>query len=215
MEATPFSVTFWKPKALSLKDETDLNWSGFDGSARSRCGMKVTQPLFVEQMDTPVGVMLVVTDAEDVLRAVGWHDYEDLMHTLLRRQYRHATFAIEAHPSRSSAARALKAYFDGDLKAVDGLSVVTGGADFQRRVWAALRGIPAGETISYSVLAVRIGQPTAVRAVGHANGANLIDIVVPCHRVVGANRSLTGYGGGLERKRWLLDHERKWQAGSA
>ena len=177
--------------------------------------MKATQTLFVERMDTPIGVMLVVTDAEDALRAVDWHDYEDLMHTLLRQQYRHATFAIEARPSRSSAARALGAYFAGDVKAIEGLSVVMGGTEFQRRVWVALRAIPAGETISYGVLAARIGQPTAVRAVGHANGANLIDIVVPCHRVVGANRSLTGYGGGLERKGWLLDHERKWQVGSA
>ena len=90
------------------------------------------------------------------------------------------------------------------MKAIEGLSVVMRATEFQRRVWAALRAIPAGETISYGV-----------RAVGHANGANLIDIVVPCHRVVGTNCSLTGYGGGLERKRWLLDHERKWQVGSA
>jgi methylated-DNA-[protein]-cysteine S-methyltransferase len=147
--------------------------------------------------------------------SVDWHDYEDLMHTLLQRQYRHAAFAIEVHPSQSSAVRALGAYFAGDVKAIEGLSVVMGGIEFQRRVWAALRDIPAGETISYGVLAARIGRPTAVRAVGHANGANLIDIVVPCHRVVGANRSLSGYGGGLERKCWLLDHERKWQGGSA
>lgn len=177
--------------------------------------MKATQTLLVERMETPVGLMLVVTDAENALRAVDWHDYEDLMRTLLRRQYPHAAFTIEPHPSRSSAARALTAYFDGDVEAIEGLSVAMGGTDFQRRVWAALRDIPAGGTISYGVLAERIGQPTAVRAVGHANGANLIDIVVPCHRVVGANRSLTGYGGGLERKRWLLDHERKWLAGSA
>ena len=177
--------------------------------------MKITQTLLVERTDTPVGLMLVVTDAEGALRAVDWHDYEDLMHTLLRRQYRHSAFTTEPHPSRSSAARALAAYFDGDVKAIDGLSVAMGGTDLQRRVWSALRDIPAGETISYGVLAARIGQPTAVRAVGHANGANLIDLVVPCHRVVGANRSLTGYGGGLERKRWLLDHERKWLTGSA
>lgn len=85
------------------------------------------QTLFVERIDTPVGVMLVVTDAEDTLRAVDWHDYEDLMHTLLRRQYRHATFAMEVHPSQSSAARAPRAYFAGDVKAIEELSVVIGG----------------------------------------------------------------------------------------
>lgn len=177
--------------------------------------MRAAQTLFIERMTTPVGVMLVVTDAEDALRAVDWHDYEELMHTLLRRQYRQLTFTTEAHPSRSSAAHALEAYFGGDVQAINALSVVTGGTDFQKRVWAALREIPAGETISYSALAARIGQPTAVRAVGHANGANLVDIVLPCHRVVGMNRALTGYAGGLERKHWLLDHERQWQARAA
>lgn len=175
--------------------------------------MKGTGTLFVERMDTPVGLMLVVTDAEDVLRAVDWHDHAELMHTLLRRQYRNTAFAIADRPGPSTAARALREYFDGEVTAIDRLSVTMGGTDFQRRVWTALRDIPAGETINYGMLAARIGQPTALRAVGHANGANVIDIVVPCHRVVGANGSLTGYGGGLERKRWLLDHERKWRTG--
>ena len=85
----------------------------------------------------------------------------------------------------------------------------TAGTDFQREVWRALRGIPCGTTLSYGELARRIGRPNAVRAVGLANGANPIGVVVPCHRVIGSNGSLTGYGGGIERKRWLLDHERQ------
>ena len=104
--------------------------------------------------------------------------------------------------------RALSAaYFKGDLTAIDGLKVANGGTDFQRAVWKALRAIPAGGTITYGALAARLGRPKAARAVGLANGANPIAIVVPCHRVVGADGSLTGYGGGMARKQWLLAHE--------
>jgi methylated-DNA-[protein]-cysteine S-methyltransferase len=85
--------------------------------------------------------------------------------------------------------------------------VATGGTPFQRLVWAALREIAAGRTLSYAALAGRIGRPTAIRAVGLANGANPVGVVVPCHRVVGSDSTLTGYGGGLARKRWLLEHE--------
>jgi len=102
----------------------------------------------------------------------------------------------------------LGAYFAGDLHALDGLAVNAGGTPFQRRVWTALREIPPGETISYQTLARRIGAPAAVRAVGAANGANPVGIVVPCHRVIGADGRLAGYAGGVERKRWLLAHER-------
>ncbi len=111
--------------------------------------------------------------------------------------------------SEDSAAHiaALRAYFAGDLTAIDNLPVETAGTLFQRLVWRALREIPCGQTISYAQLAQRIGRPAAARAVGLANGANPVSIVVPCHRVIGASGSLTGYGGGLERKRWLLTHE--------
>jgi methylated-DNA-[protein]-cysteine S-methyltransferase len=101
----------------------------------------------------------------------------------------------------------MEAYFAGNRAALDDLQTATNGTPFQRKVWAALRTIEAGETVSYGTLAVRIGQPTAARAVGLANGQNPIAIVVPCHRVIGADASLTGYGGGIERKRWLLAHE--------
>lgn len=100
----------------------------------------------------------------------------------------------------------LAAYFAGELRDFD-LPLAARGTPFQQRVWRALCDIPYGETISYGELARRIGQPAAARAAGLANGRNPISIVVPCHRVIGANGSLTGYGGGLERKRWLLAHE--------
>jgi methylated-DNA-[protein]-cysteine S-methyltransferase len=102
----------------------------------------------------------------------------------------------------------LAAYFAGDLHAFDGVALDAGGTPFQQRVWAALREIPAGETISYLTLARRIGDPTAARAVGAANGSNPIAIVVPCHRVIASDGRLSGYAGGVHRKRWLLDHER-------
>jgi methylated-DNA-[protein]-cysteine S-methyltransferase len=103
--------------------------------------------------------------------------------------------------------RAVEAYFGGDLTAFDAVVVKTGGTVFQQAVWAALRAIPAGETRSYGQLAAAIGSPRAVRAVGLANGSNPVGVIVPCHRVIGANGTLTGYAGGLERKRWLLAHE--------
>jgi methylated-DNA-[protein]-cysteine S-methyltransferase len=106
----------------------------------------------------------------------------------------------------------LQAFFSGDISAIAGIPVETGGTTFQRDVWAALRQIPAGETWSYGQLARHIGRPAAVRAVGAANGANPIGVVVPCHRVIGANGSLTGYGGGIDRKEWLLNHERTARA---
>jgi methylated-DNA-[protein]-cysteine S-methyltransferase len=112
----------------------------------------------------------------------------------------------------SAITGALEAYFAGDLRAIDALEVDPVGTPFQRRVWAALRTIPAGTTWSYAELARFVGQPTATRAVGAANGRNPIALVVPCHRVIASDGTLGGYGGGLEMKRWLLRHERSWPA---
>lgn len=168
------------------------------------------QPFMLERVPTPLGLMLVLTDDQQRLRAVDWQDFESRMHTLLRRQYGKDAVTVRDATGASPASRALQAYFDGDIAAIDGVPVATGGTDFQRQVWRALRGIAGGAPISYGRLAERILRPTAVRAVGLANGSNPIGIVVPCHRVVGANASLTGYGGGLHRKRWLLEHEQKW-----
>ncbi len=103
--------------------------------------------------------------------------------------------------------RALAAYFAGDLGAIDGIGVDPGGTGFQAAVWSALRAIPAGETKTYGDLATSVDHPGSARAVGGAVGANPIPIVIPCHRVVGSDGRLTGFGGGLERKQWLLRHE--------
>ncbi len=119
-----------------------------------------------------------------------------------------AAVANDAEPVLASAASQLDAYFDGELTSFD-LPLTLDGSGFQRTVWAALQEIPYGETISYGVLATRIGQPSASRAVGLANGRNPVSIVVPCHRVIGADGSLTGYGGGMDRKRFLLALEQR------
>jgi methylated-DNA-[protein]-cysteine S-methyltransferase len=118
-------------------------------------------------------------------------------------------FATPARVTADARAvtRLLDAYFAGECGALDAIAVDTGGSAFQQAVWAALRRIPVGSTTSYGELARAIGAPTAVRAVGAANGANPISLIVPCHRVIGADGRLVGYGGGLDRKRWLLAHE--------
>ena len=169
-----------------------------------------TQAFFLERVPTPIGLMLVLSDEQQRLRAVDWEDYESRMHLLLRRQYRNQAVELHDAAQASPGRRALLDYFDGDVRAIDTLDVATGGTDFQREVWRALRGVSGGQSVSYGALAQRIARPAAVRAVGAANGANPIGIVVPCHRGVGADASLTGYGGGLHRKRWLLDHEQRW-----
>ena len=165
------------------------------------------QAFSVEQIDTPTGCILVVTDDDGCLRAVDWEDHEQRLHQLLQRQYGADAIRLRAASRASAAGRALRAYFDGDTGCLASLPVATNGTGFQRMVWDALRQIPPGQTVSYGALAARIGRPTAMRAVGLANGANPVSIVVPCHRVIGAGGALTGFGGGLERKRWLLAHE--------
>jgi methylated-DNA-[protein]-cysteine S-methyltransferase len=170
--------------------------------------MKSKQHVFVlDRLATPIGTMLVVTDDQGCLRALEWEDHEARMHRLLRLHY--GTDGVVLAPGRAPSAvrSALEAYFSGDLSAIEPLSVETGGTPFQRAVWAALRAIPVGETLSYGALAKKIARPAAVRAVGLANGANPVGVVVPCHRVIGKDATLTGYAGGIERKRWLLTHE--------
>ena len=120
---------------------------------------------------------------------------------------------IDDTPPLDQARRQLEAYFAGELREFD-LPLAPAGSEFQLRVWRELAKIPYGETISYGELASRVGDPTKARAVGAANGRNPLSIVVPCHRVVGANGSLTGFGGGLGAKAWLLDHEKRVLSGS-
>lgn len=163
--------------------------------------------LRLERLPTVIGTVLLLTDDRDRVRALDWKDYEARMQRLLRLHYGADGFSISERRSASSARLALEAYFAGELSALHALEVETGGTEFQRSVWRALRQIRPGETISYGALASRIGRPRAIRAVGLANGSNPVGIIVPCHRVIGANAALTGYAGGLERKRWLLRHE--------
>ncbi|WP_104202810.1 methylated-DNA--[protein]-cysteine S-methyltransferase [Billgrantia saliphila] len=163
--------------------------------------------LWLDSLASPVGELRLVGDAQGVLRALEFHDYDERLHRLLTRHYRHYEFVEGKAPA--SIRQALEAYFDGEPSYLDAVPVATGGTEFQRQVWQALRGIPMGATLSYGELAARVGRPGASRAVGLANGANPIAIVVPCHRVIGANGTLTGYGGGLPRKRWLVAHEQR------
>ena len=162
--------------------------------------------LTLDRIGTPMGEMLLVTDADGAVRALEFHDFEERLLRLLRRHYG----AVTLEPGRAPEAvrGAVEAYFGGELGVFDRIEVKTGGTPFQRAVWKALREIPAGETRTYGQLAAAIGLPKAVRAVGLANGANPVGVIVPCHRVIGASGALTGYGGGVERKRWLLAHER-------
>jgi methylated-DNA-[protein]-cysteine S-methyltransferase len=170
----------------------------------------LTEQIFtLERIDTPTGTMLVVSDTKLRLRALDWEDHEGRMLKLLQRYSGPVGVRLENAARPTEFTHALEMYFEGDIAALTDLPIATGGTEFQRVVWDALRSIPAGKTLSYGALAAKIGRPSATRAVGLANGANPIAIVVPCHRVIGADSSLTGYGGGIERKRWLLHHERK------
>jgi methylated-DNA-[protein]-cysteine S-methyltransferase len=162
-----------------------------------------------DRLPTPIGDLLIVADDEGNLRATFWTDHEQDLLRVLRRHYAGSSVELQPEHNPHGLTDAIARYFAGDLHAIDTLPVATAGTPFQREVWSALREIPYGTTTSYGQLAARLGRPAAVRAVGLANGANPIGVVVPCHRVIGANGSLTGYGGGIERKRWLLDHERQ------
>lgn len=162
--------------------------------------------LYLGHMPSPVGVLTLSWDESSALRALDFDGFDQRFRYLLASHYGECRLVDREIPAQFRSA--LEAYFAGDLTSVDKLPVRTGGTGFQQQVWAALRDIPAGGTMSYGQLAAKVGNPAACRAVGRANGANPVGIVVPCHRVIGADGSLTGYGGGMERKRWLLEHER-------
>jgi methylated-DNA-[protein]-cysteine S-methyltransferase len=163
--------------------------------------------LLMDRIGTPIGEMVIVADHDGNLRAIFWTDREAQLHDALQRQY--GGFTLEPACNPHGLTNAIAGYFAGELTAIDSLPVQTVGTPFQREVWRALREISCGTTLSYAGLAERIGRPKAVRAVGLANGSNPVGVVVPCHRVIGSDGSLTGYGGGIERKRWLLEHESK------
>jgi methylated-DNA-[protein]-cysteine S-methyltransferase len=161
----------------------------------------------IESVDTVTGGMLLISDGCGRVRALDWADQEPRLLRRLSKQCRNFELRSRAASKESGPKRALLAYFDGQLDALAAVPVASNGTVFQGQVWGALRRIPRGRTLSYAELARQIGRPAAARAVGLANAKNPIAIIVPCHRVIGASGSLTGYSGGLERKRWLLGHE--------
>ena len=171
--------------------------------------MKEVLHLLLDRLDTPTGEMLIVADRDGNLRAIDWAEHEARMRRFLSLHYGQTGFCFEPTRNPSGLTGAINRYFAGEVQIIDTLPVQTGGTPFQRSVWRALREIPCGATVSYAQLAQRIGRSYAVRAVGLANGSNPVPVVIPCHRVIGSNGSLTGYGGGVERKRWLLEHEKK------
>ena len=153
---------------------------------------------------SPVGDIEVVAKG-DVLIALEFLDTRNRAEFDLKQRFAAWDFSEEQNllHMRTRLAR----YFAKDFSAFDGLKFDGGGTPFQKQVWAFLCSIPVGATTSYGAVAKALGNPNAMRAVGMANGRNPISIIVPCHRVIGADGSLTGYGGGLDRKRWLLRHE--------
>jgi methylated-DNA-[protein]-cysteine S-methyltransferase len=161
--------------------------------------------LQLDRAASPIGRILLIHDSDGVLRGIDFEGHDDRAEQVIKRQYGEAE-RVEA-PAPRATRDALEAYFAGEFDAIAALPFATAGTAFQRAAWAALRTIPPGVTRSYGEQAAAIGRPKAVRAVGLANGANPIAIATPCHRVIGANGSLTGFGGGLDRKRWLLMHE--------
>lgn len=173
----------------------------------SACGEAGHGPLLLDRIGTPIGEMLLVIDGDGCLCAADFHDYEHRMRRLLFLYQQGKLGTLREGRAPNPVRDSLAAYFAGEIGALDRIEVRTGGTAFQQKVWRELRTLPAGQATTYGRLAARIGRPAAVRAVGAANGANPVNVVVPCHRLIGANGRLTGYGGGLDRKRWLLAHE--------
>ena len=154
----------------------------------------------------PIGTVWLVA-REGVLVAMEFGEPEERLFPMLRRRFG-AAVRLEA-AALTGLIALIRRYFDGDLAILAEVPIDAGGTGFQRSVWEALRAIPPGETLGYGELAALLGRPRAARAVGMANGQNPISLVVPCHRLIGASGALTGYGGGLMRKEWLLAHERR------
>lgn len=176
-----------------------------NGAAMASRSTKSSVSFGLDRLTTPIGTALLVTDADGVLRALDWEDYAHRMRELLRLHY--GAVDLSNRPAPASMRSALSGYFGGDLGQLSRIAWRIAGTPFQQKVWNALAHIPAGTTMSYGALAAKIDTPKAIRAVGHANGSNPISVVLPCHRLIGADGSLVKYGGGLARKRWLLRHE--------
>jgi methylated-DNA-[protein]-cysteine S-methyltransferase len=160
--------------------------------------------LWIDTLPSPIGNILLVSDGAS-LCALDFVDDQSRLQTLLEKRFGSVVLTPCSNPQGFTAR--LSAYLAGELHSLDDVPVNPGGTLFQQQVWLTLRHIPAGTVASYRELAEMVGKPTAYRAVGMANSLNPVAIALPCHRVVGANGSLTGYAGGLERKQWLLQHE--------
>lgn len=159
--------------------------------------------LGISELRSPLGDLKAAWH-EERLCALSFTDHWQRTERFLQRRFGAFDWAAE---KGSDLRRRLERYFAGDLGAIGDIVVDPGGTPFQHAVWSALRRIPIGSTTTYSALAREIGAPSAVRAVGAANGANPIWLIIPCHRAIGADGRLVGYAGGLERKQWLLEHE--------
>lgn len=162
-------------------------------------------------IETPVATMRAIA-VDDALCSLEFFREGRMarLNARLARWFKDAEIVDGTTPVIEQTREWLRGYFAGESADISGLALEMRGAPFELRVWSALRKIPAGTTTSYGAIAREIGSPDASRAVGMANGANPIAIIVPCHRVIGSNGTLTGYGGGLETKSWLLGHERRW-----
>lgn len=158
----------------------------------------------VETIDSPVGPLTLAFE-DEVLVSVEFDKGPARRLSWVKRQF--PDQELVERPADSAAAKALQAYFVDPQTDFSHIELRLYGAEFQIQVWEMLRRIPVGETAAYGTIARMIGQPGASQAVGRANGDNPIPVIVPCHRVIGMDGSLTGFGGGLERKTWLLDHE--------
>ena len=167
--------------------------------------MDKTETFLFDVVDSPIDKLAIVVDQKGAMRMLSFDGDGERWRKEFARRFPHGIL-IKRHDPFGHAS-SLAAYFEGDMRALDRIPVVIDGTPFQNKVWKALRRIPVGETMSYGALAKKIGEPKAMRAVGLANGSNPIAVVVPCHRVIGSNGSLTGFGGGLPRKKWLLEHE--------
>jgi methylated-DNA-[protein]-cysteine S-methyltransferase len=162
--------------------------------------------IVIARVGSPLGEIQIAATA-DGLAALSFGDLE-WVHAVLTRRFAGEPVEYDVAADPFGACTALRAYLGGELDALDGLPVDLGGTPFQREVWAALRKIRSGRTSTYSHIAAELGREKAVRAVGAANGQNPVALVVPCHRVIAADGKLQGYASGLERKRWLLVHEK-------
>lgn len=162
--------------------------------------------LIRDVLHSPVAPLQVFTDEDGAVRVLDFDTDSARVRRLLQRYY--PGVPIEAGGAPVAVRADMDGYFAGDFAALGRVPWRVVGTDFQQQVWRALIEIPVGETTTYGALAARIGRPAAVRAVGAANGANPVGVVIPCHRVIGSTGAVTGYGGGIARKRWLLAHER-------